>query len=106
MGQTQDYSLGVVDPSADRNLTIQQLIDFIKRDFSVSPYFSETIPGISGNNGGNGVRYSIEEYSEEDHRDIVAILQLYEKKYVFYLKKFAFQSKMVYSPEKIRKLLC
>jgi hypothetical protein len=44
VGQTQDFSLEVVDPSADRNLTVQQLIDFVKRDFSKSPFFSETIP--------------------------------------------------------------
>ena len=40
VGQTQDYSLGFVDPSADRSLTIQQLIDFVKQDFSISPSLS------------------------------------------------------------------
>lgn len=71
VGQTQDFSLEVVDPSADRNLTVQQLIDFVKRDFSNSPFFSETIPGTTKKNGvernftdGNGIRFSVE--PEED----------------------------------------
>ena len=64
VGQTQDFSLEVVDPSADRNLTVQQLIDFVKRDFSNSPFFSETIPGTTKKNGvlrnfTDGVRFSV-----------------------------------------------
>ena len=46
MGQTQDLNPANVDPPADRNISIQQLIDFVKSDFADSELFTEEMPPV------------------------------------------------------------
>ena len=41
----------VVDLPADRNVTVQQLIDYVKADFSESSLFSEEMPTVPDYNG-------------------------------------------------------
>ena len=51
----------VVDPSADRSITIQQLIDYVKGDFAQSEIFSEKMPVVPDY---NGMRFSVEDQTE------------------------------------------
>ncbi len=44
VGQTQEINLANVDSPADRAISVQQLVDFVKSDFADSPLFSEKIP--------------------------------------------------------------
>ncbi|MBO5792586.1 MAG: hypothetical protein J6S54_08955 [Lentisphaeria bacterium] len=82
----------VVDPSADRSITIQQLIDYVKGDFAQSEIFSEKMPVVPDY---NGMRFSLADYDEQTQDDIIAILRPFVRqqsdmepeRYIAYLKE-------------------
>ena len=43
-GQTQNSTSGNVTLPADPNITIQQLVDFVKSDFAATPLFTDKMP--------------------------------------------------------------
>lgn len=46
VGQTQDLTPANVIPPADRDITVQQLVEFVKSDFADSLLFTENIPPV------------------------------------------------------------
>jgi hypothetical protein len=68
-GQTQEVNLANVNLTADRSISVQQLVDFVKSDFANSPLFSEKIPQQ------DNLRFLLSEYSESERRDITLVLK-------------------------------
>ena len=64
VGQAQNQNSANVNPPADRTLTIQQIIDFVKSDFKDSPLFTENMPPVNPENS------SISPITEEEITDL------------------------------------
>ena len=92
-GQTQNSTSVNATLPADPNITIQQLVDFVKSDFSDSPLFADKMPkksnllfSVTDDYGqirtetdlpdvSDKLRFSLEEYSESEQEDITAVLR-------------------------------
>ena len=100
-GQTQNLTSVNATLPADPDITIQQLVDFVKSDFAGSQLFSEKIPQkgnlrfLRTETDGQDLRFLLSEYSEEEHDLIVDVLKLFvgfnlnrtDEEYQEYLRK-------------------